>query len=121
MGSDRTYLLLEEKAIDDAKKAYREAVFKLQEECEHNTILEHIDREYEMFRVCEDCGATCRAAWSSPVWAYGNLAIFGGRAYKVDWPGFAKATPRAGIGWCQKRDEPQKFRRGGKKKVKSDA
>lgn len=110
----RKYLQAEEQAIEDAKKAYREALIELQENCSHENILEHITDDYEMFRVCEDCGTTCRSKWSSPVRAYGNMAIFSGRAYKVSWTEFAQATPVVG-GWCQRSDEPSKFRRGGEK------
>jgi hypothetical protein len=110
----RKYLRVEEAAIDAAKLAYIDALMKLQEECEHNVILEHEDTNYEKFRVCEGCGATCRAPWGSEYRAFGNMAIFSGRAYQVDWPTFAKTAPAVG-GWCQTRDEPTKFRRGGKK------
>lgn len=110
-----TYLQEEAQAILDAEEAYRKALIELQEICEHRTILEHIDSHYHMFRVCEDCGTTCRADWSSSVHAFGNMAIFCGRAYKVGWTEFAQATPHIG-GWCQKRDEPAIFKRGGKKK-----
>lgn len=113
------YLLAEAKAILDAEEAYRKALIELQEKCAHRAILEHVDSHYEMFRVCEDCGTTCRAAWSSSVHAYGNMAIFSGRAYKVGWTEFAQATPHIGR-WCQRSDEPSVFRRGGKKKVKTD-
>lgn len=111
----RKYLQTEEAAIDAAKLAYIDALMKLQEECEHNTILEYEDNNYETFRVCEDCGTTCRTRWGSAFHAYGNMAIFEGRSYKVDWPTFARTAPTAGVGWCQRRDEPEKFRRGGKK------
>jgi len=107
----RKYLVEEEKAIKDAKQAYRDALIKLQESCKHNTVLEHIDSNYHMFRVCEECGSTCRADWSSPVWAYGNLNLLEGRAYSVGWTEFAKTAP-AVDGWCQTRDDPMKFRRG---------
>lgn len=110
----RKYLQELEQAIKDAEKAYVEAVIKLQESCEHRVILEHVDRDWEMFRVCEGCGATCRAPWSSPAQAYGNLAIFEGRAYKVDWTEFASNAPKI-LGWCQKSDEPTRFQRGGSK------
>lgn len=109
----RKYLQDEEQAIEAAKTTYLQALIELQEVCEHKTILEHVDSHYHMFRVCEDCGTTCRADWSSSVWAFGNMAIFGGRAYKVGWTEFAQATPKVG-GWCQKRDEPERFSRGGK-------
>ncbi len=109
----RKYLKEESQAIKDAEKAYLSALEKLQTECEHRTILEHNGQKYEMFRVCEDCGTTCRAARGSPVYAIGNLEIFSGRAYKVSWPEIAKATPRVGPGWCQSNHEPAKFRQGG--------
>lgn len=110
----RKYLKAEEAAIKVAKEEYVEALMRLQEECEHNVILEYEDSNYEKFRVCENCGATCRSPWGSEFRAFGNMAIFSGRAYKVDWPTFAQTAP-AVVGWCQTRDEPPKFRRGGKK------
>lgn len=114
-----TYLQAEVQAILDAEEAYRKALITLQENCEHKTVLEHESHDYEQFRVCEDCGSTSRAKWGSSVYAFGNMAIFEQRAYKVGWTEFAQATPHIG-GWCQKRDTPLKFNRGGKKKVKAD-
>lgn len=110
----RKYLIEHEQAIKDAEKAYLEALVELQENCPHDVILEHIDSDYEMFRVCEECGTTCRAQWSSPVHAFGNMEIFEGRAYKVSWPEFAKTTPKIGRRWVQREDG--KFRRGGKQR-----
>ena len=110
----RKYLLEEEQTVEDAKKAYKAALLELQEKCEHKIILEHTDDHYEEFRVCEDCGATCRSPWGSEHRAFGNMAIFNGRAYKVDWTTFAQTAPAIG-GWCQTRHEPMRFKRGGKR------
>lgn len=99
----RKYLVEEELRIDEAEKNYLSAVFELQKVCTHSVVLEHIDYNYHMFRVCEDCGITCRADWSSPVWAFGEKSLMGKRAYKVSWTEFASACPKI-KGWCKKND-----------------
>lgn len=113
----RKYAVDLEKAIKEAETNYVEAVLALQERCAHKVVLECEERNYEQFRVCEDCGATSRSPWGSSFHAFGNLEVFDvKRAYKVDWTTFARTTPKI-LGWCQKSDEPSRFRRGGKVKV----
>ena len=88
----RTYLLAEEQAIVDAMAAYQRALADLQAACEHRTVLRHEGKDYKSFRVCEDCGITCIAAWDSPVHAKGERSLLGKRYYAVDWPTFARTT-----------------------------
>lgn len=88
----RTYLVAEERAIEDAKQAYRTALAALQSACQHKVILKHESSDYTTFRVCEDCGVTCIAAWDSPARAKGERALMDRRTYAVSWPTFAKTT-----------------------------
>lgn len=90
------YLAEHEAAIDAAEAAYRAALANLQATCGHHTVLRYEDSDYMAYRVCEDCGVTCRAQWDSPVHVRegSETSLMGKRYYSVSWPEYARALPR---------------------------
>lgn len=90
------YLAEQEAGIDAAEAAYRAALADLQAHCPHTVVLRHEDSDYLAFRVCEGCGASCRAQWDSPVHIRpgSEASLMGKRYYSVSWPQYARALPR---------------------------
>lgn len=90
------YLAEQAAAIDEAEASYRAALVDLQANRPHMTVLRHQDCDYMAFRVCEDCGVSCRAQWDSPVHVRkdGEASLMGKRYYSVSWSQYARALPR---------------------------
>lgn len=101
------YLAEQAAAIDAAEAVYRAALADLQAACEHRTILRYEDRDYTEFRVCEDCGVTCRARWGSSVHVQpgSEVSLMGKRYYSVSWPEYARALPRTLISHDEEEDD----------------
>lgn len=86
------YLKAEAQAIEDAKERYREALAKLQADCEHPIILRHEDSYYKAHRVCEDCGYHESVQYDSH-YRYKDQRLTK-RYFAVSWREYYAALPK---------------------------